>query len=65
MIGGLFVGLADGIAPGIGVVGFDVFVLGEVQCLHEGLAEIRGEKQIPRCPRERANSSPPRKAGAT
>ncbi len=40
MIGGPFVGLADGFAPGIGAVGVDVFVLGEGQGLHEGLAEI-------------------------
>ena len=40
MIGRLFVGGADGFAPGIGAVGVDVFVLGEVQGLHEGLAEI-------------------------
>src|SRR6266852_9949330 len=40
VIGGLFVGLADGFAPGIGAVGVDVFVLGEGQGLHESLAEI-------------------------
>ncbi len=40
MIGGLFVGGADGFAPGVGVVGVDVFVLGEGQGLHESLAEI-------------------------
>ena len=40
MIGGLFVRLADGLAPGIGAEGVDVFVLGEVQGLHEGLAEV-------------------------
>ena len=40
VIGGLFVGGADGFAPGIGVVGVDVFVLGEGQDLDEGLAEI-------------------------
>ncbi len=40
MLGGLFVGLADGFAPGIGVVGVDVFVLGEGQDLDKGLAEI-------------------------
>src|SRR5260370_39802887 len=34
-------GLADGFGPGIGVVGVDVFVLGDGQDLHEGLAEIR------------------------
>jgi len=33
MIGGLFVGLADGFAPGIGAVGVDVFVLSERQSL--------------------------------
>src|SRR5260370_11857836 len=33
VIGGLFVGGADGFAPGIGVVGVDVFVLGEGQDL--------------------------------
>jgi hypothetical protein len=30
----------DGAAPGIGAEGIDVFVLGKVKCLHEGLAEI-------------------------
>ncbi len=50
MIGGLFVGLADGFAPGIGVVGVDVFVLGEVQGLHEGLAEIQRRKTDPSLP---------------
>ena len=40
MVGGLFVGGADGFAPGIGAVGVDVFVLGEGQGLDEGLAEI-------------------------
>ena len=40
MIGGLFVGGADGFAPGIGAVGVDVFVLGEREGLDEGLAEI-------------------------
>ncbi len=40
MLGGLFVGLADGFAPGVGVVGVDVFVLGEGQDLDQGLAEI-------------------------
>src|SRR5260370_20676887 len=40
VLGGLFVGGADGFAPGIGVVGVDVFVLGEGQDLDEGLAEI-------------------------
>jgi hypothetical protein len=40
VIGGLFVGDADGVAPGIGVVGLDVFVLGEGQGLYEGLGEI-------------------------
>ena len=33
-------GSADGFAPGICSVGVDVFVLGEGQDLHEGLAEI-------------------------
>jgi hypothetical protein len=33
VIGGLFMGGADGFAPGIGVVGVDVFGLGEVQDL--------------------------------
>ena len=28
MVGGLFVGGADGVAPGVGAVGVDVFVLG-------------------------------------
>ena len=37
VIGGLFVGGADGVAPGVGVVGLDVFVLGEGQGLHERL----------------------------
>jgi hypothetical protein len=36
----LFVGLADGIAPVIRVVGVDVFVAGEGQGLHHGLAEV-------------------------
>ena len=36
----MFVGGADGFAPGIGAEGVDVFVLGEVQSLDEGLAEI-------------------------
>src|SRR6266446_7116249 len=40
VLGGLFMGGADGFAPGIGVVGVDVFVLGEGQDLDEGLAEI-------------------------
>jgi hypothetical protein len=40
VIGGLFVGGADGFAPGVGAVGVDVFVLREGQGLHEGLAEI-------------------------
>ncbi len=40
MIGGLFVGGADGFAPGICAVGVDVFVLCEGQGLDEGLAEI-------------------------
>src|SRR5229473_4732677 len=40
VLGGLFVGLADGFAPSVGVVGVDVFVLGEGQDLDEGLAEI-------------------------
>ncbi len=35
VIGGLFVGLADGFAPGVGVVGVDVFVRGEGQGLRE------------------------------
>src|ERR1700682_5915140 len=39
MIGGLFVGGADGVAPGVGVVGVDVFVLGEGQDLDQGLPE--------------------------
>ncbi len=33
VIGRLFVGGADGFAPGVGVVGVDVFVLGEGQDL--------------------------------
>jgi hypothetical protein len=36
VIGGLLVGGADGVAPGIDVVGVDVFVLGEVQGLDAG-----------------------------
>ena len=40
MIGGLLVGGADGFAPGVGVVGVDVFVLCDRQDLGEGLAEI-------------------------
>ncbi len=40
VIGRLFMGDADGFAPGIGVVGVDVFVLGEGQDLDERLAEI-------------------------
>ncbi len=40
-IGGEVEIVADGFAPGIGAEGVDVFVLGEVQGLHEGLAEIR------------------------
>ena len=40
MVGGLFVGFADGFAPGVGAVGVDVFVLGEVEGLDQGLAEI-------------------------
>ena len=40
MIGRLFMGGADGCAPGIGAEGVDVFVLGEVQGLDKGLAEI-------------------------
>src|SRR5260370_2455510 len=40
VLGGLFVGGADGFAPSVGVVGVDVFVLGEGQDLDEGLAEI-------------------------
>src|SRR6266404_4575966 len=47
VIGGLFVGGADAFAPGIGAVGVDVFVLGEVQGLDEN-----GEKRIPRCSRD-------------
>jgi len=34
------VGVADGVAPGVGVVGVDVFVLGDGEDLDEGLAEI-------------------------
>jgi len=40
MIGGVFVGGADGFAPGVGAVGIDVFVLGDGQDLDQGLAEI-------------------------
>ncbi len=63
MIGGLFVGLADGIAPGIGVVGFDVFVLGEVQCLHEGLAEIQRRKADPSLPSGAREQQPTSEGG--
>ncbi len=45
MIGRLFVGGADGFAPGIAAVGVEVFVLGQVQGLHEGLAEGLAEIQ--------------------
>jgi len=47
VIGRLFMGGADGFAPGICAVGVDVFVLGEVQVLHEGLAEIQRRKTDP------------------
>ena len=47
MIGRLFMGGADGFAPGIGAVGVDVFVLGEGQ----GLG-YNGEKQVPCCSRD-------------
>ena len=40
MIGGEFVGGADGVAPSVGAVGLDVFFLGEGQGLHERLGEI-------------------------
>jgi len=40
MPGRLFVGGADAFAPGIGAECVDVFVLGEMQVLDEGLAEI-------------------------
>jgi hypothetical protein len=40
VIDGLFMGDADGFAPVIRAEGVDVFVLGEVQGLDEGLAEI-------------------------
>ncbi len=65
MIGGLFMGGADGFAPGICAVGVDVFVLGEVQGLHEGLAEIQPRKADPLLRSGFAKSSLPRKAGAT
>ncbi len=58
-------GRADGFASGIGAVGFDVFVLGEVQGLHQGLAEVPGQKADPSLPSGFAKSSPPLKAGAT
>ena len=47
VVGGLFMGGADGFAPGVSVVGVDVFVLGEVQSL-----DCNGEKQVPRCSRD-------------
>src|SRR5216684_7623621 len=40
VIDGLFMGSADGFAPVIRAEGVDVFALGEVQGLDEGLAEI-------------------------
>lgn len=46
---------ADGFPPGIGALGVDLFVLGEVQGLDEGLWRRAAT----------AKSSPPRKAGAT
>ncbi len=53
MICRLFMGGADGFAPGIGAVGVDVFVLGDVQGLDEGLwRRGYGKKQIPRCARD-------------
>jgi hypothetical protein len=50
VIGRLFMGGADGFAPGIRAEGVDVFVLGEVQ----GLARrgYKGEKQVPRYARD-------------
>ncbi len=65
MIDRLFMRGADGFAPGICAVGVDVFVLGEVQGLHEGLAEVPGQKADPSLPSGFAKSSLPRKAGAT
>ncbi len=50
VIGGLVVGGADGFAPGIRVVGVDVFVLGEGQDLDQGLAEIQRQKADPSLP---------------
>ena len=47
MIGRLFMRGADGFAPGIGVVGVDVFGLGEGQDL-----DCNREKRFPRCPRD-------------
>jgi hypothetical protein len=35
---GLFMGFADGFAPSVGAVGVDVFVLGKVEGLDQGLA---------------------------
>ena len=53
MICRLFMGGADGFAPGIGAVGVDVFVLGDVQGLDEGLwRRGYGKKQIPGCARD-------------
>jgi hypothetical protein len=40
VVGVQFDRLADGFAPAIGVEGVDVFVLGEVDSLHEGLAHV-------------------------
>jgi hypothetical protein len=54
MIGRLFMGGADGFAPGIGVVGVDVFVLGEGQDL-----DYNREKRVPRCPRDDTGRSRP------
>ncbi len=62
MIGGLFVGGADGFAPGIGVVGVDVFVLGEGQDLDEGLAGIQRRKADSWLCSGFAKSGPPRRA---
>ena len=63
MIGGLFVGLADGFAPGIGAVGVDVFVLGEGQDLDEGLAEIQRRKADPSLPSGAREQQPTSEGG--
>jgi hypothetical protein len=63
VIGGLFVRDADGFAPGIGAVGVDVFVLGEGQGLHEGLAEIQRRKADPSLPSGAREQQPTSEGG--